>query len=78
MRDFNPYNQTDIRRATNNIETYHRAYITHRHTFNQEWSSENLFWLLVGGVFKLLLYIPVRVLAFIITGVVRLIFGNKK
>lgn len=70
MRNITP------QQAQNRIESYHRGYQIHQHTFGgiSDYSSENLFWLAISGVFKLITYPIALLIGLIVAGIAKMVY----
>ncbi len=70
MRNLTP------QQAQQRIESYHRGYQIHQHTFGgvSSYSSENIFWLAISCVFKLITYPIAFLVGLIIAGIAKLIY----
>ena len=70
------YRNISSTQAQQRIESYHRGFQIHKHTFSglRDYSSENTFWVLTGAVLRLIVTPLAWLIALIITGLLKLVY----
>ncbi|WP_377713738.1 hypothetical protein [Pseudofulvibacter geojedonensis] len=69
-------NNYSVNEYTQVLDKFARAKTVHNATYMADYTSENLFWLLLGWVFQLAVYILIYPITFIIVTAIKL-FKNQ-